>query len=85
MKTPEPITKSQNVGNPKEEMQKGIENHKLAASHFEEAAKYHLEAAKYQESGQREKADESSAKAREHSNLAHRAENGNVKKVASQF
>ena len=43
--------------------QKGIENHKKAASHLEAAAKHHLDAAKHHETGNHEKASDSTLKA----------------------
>ena len=85
MKTPESNTKSQVAGTPKEEIQKGIENHKLAASHFESAAKHHHEAAKHHESGHHDKADESAVKAHEHAGLAHKAQKEDVKQRAHQL
>ena len=52
------------------ENQKGIENHKKAATHFEAAAKNHRDAAKHHEDGNHEKACESTLKAHGHQCLA---------------
>ena len=79
MKTTETNSKTQLIVQPKNEIQKGIENHKKAASHFEAAAKNHVEAAKHHENGQHEKAAESTVKAHGHSCLAIEAQKEDVK------
>lgn len=85
MKTQEINTKSQLVVQPKNEIQKGVENHKLAASHFEAAAKHHHEAAKHHENGHHEKAAESTVKAHGHSSLANDAQKEDVKHHAPRI
>lgn len=85
MNTSENNPKSQFVGAPKEEIQKGIENHKLAASHYEAAAKHHHEAAKHHENGQHDKAGESAKKANEYSGLAYKTQREDVKQRDSQL
>lgn len=65
--------------NPKAENQKGIDNHKKAATHFEAAAKSHSEAAKHHESGHHEKAAKSTVEAHGHSSLANEAQKEDVK------
>ncbi len=62
--------------------QKGIENHKLAASHLESAAKHHLDAAKHHEAGNHEKAAESTIAAHGHQSLANDAQKEDVKNHA---
>lgn len=58
---------------------KGIENHKVAAKHYEQASKHHLEAAKHIEAGNHEKAALSTVKAIGHSTLAKDAHRDVVK------
>jgi hypothetical protein len=85
MNTSERNPKSQTVGTPKEEIQKGIENHKLAARHYEAAAKHHHEAAKHHENGHHDKAGESAKKANEYSGLAYKAQKEDMKQHAPQL
>ncbi len=61
------------------ENQKGIDNHKKAAAHFEAAAKSHLEAAKYHESGQHEEAAKCTIEAHGHASAANEAQNEDAK------
>lgn len=79
MKNSETNSKTQLVVQPKNEIQKGIENHKKAANHFKAAAKNHLDAAKHHENGHHEKAAESTVKAHGHSSLANEAQKEDVK------
>lgn len=58
---------------PKSESQKGIENHKVAAVHFRNAANSHIDAAKFHENGNHEEAAKSSKEAQNHSSLANDA------------
>lgn len=51
-------------------IKKGIENHKKSAAHLEKAAKHHLDAASHHESGQHEKAAQSTVLAHGHTGLA---------------
>lgn len=64
---------------PKAETQKGIENHKKAAIHFEAAAKSHSDAAKHHENGNHEKAIKSTIEAHGHASLAKEAQRQGVK------
>ena len=64
------------------ESQKGIDNHKKAAMHLEQAAKHHHEAAKLLLEGNDEKACGCVAKAQGHSILAKKAQKKNLKKMA---
>ena len=54
--------------------QKRIENHKKAAGHFESAAKHHNDAAKHHESGNHEKAAQSTMAAHGHQSLGRDAQ-----------
>lgn len=60
------------VKNPSAENQKGIENHKRAASHLQEAAKHH-------ENGDEEKAAHSTLKAQGYHSLATEAQREDVR------
>ena len=62
--------------------QKGIENHKKAAVHLEEAAKNHLDAAKHHENGDHDKAAQSTVKAHGHAKLANDAQQEDIKQHA---
>lgn len=75
-----PIRKEANSSSP--ENQKGIENHKKVATHFEAAAKSHRDAAKYHEDGNHEKACESSIKAQGHQCLANELQKEDAKYLA---
>ena len=66
------------------EIQKGIENHKKAAKHLEEAAKNHHDAAKHHEAGNHEKAAQSTVKAQGQVTLATEAQREDVKNHALQ-
>ena len=57
-----PIKKEKHNQTPAEN-KKGIENHKLAATHLQAAAQNHLDAAKHHEEGNHEKAAHSTIKA----------------------
>jgi hypothetical protein len=65
------------------ENKKGIENHKKIATHLEAAAKEHLEAAKNHESGNHDKAAQSTIAAHGHFNLAKEAQIEDVKHHAT--
>jgi hypothetical protein len=84
MKNTETIKKEQ-PGTPTTENQKGIDNHKKAATHFEAAAKNHLEAAKHHESGNHEKAAKSTVEAHGHSCVANEAQKEDVKHHTAKF
>jgi hypothetical protein len=62
-----------------EENQKGIENHRTAATHFEAAAKHHTEAAKFHQEGKHEQAAQSTIKAQGHQTLANEAQKEDAK------
>ena len=64
------------------EIQKGIENHKKSASHFEAAAKHHLEAAKHHEGGNHEKAALSTIVAHGHQSIACETQKEDAKRYA---
>lgn len=64
---------------PSTENQKGIENHKKIASHYQAAAKQHLQAAKYHEGGNHEKAAQSTMTAYGHVSLAKKAQKQDVR------
>ena len=70
---------------PNAENQKGIENHKKAASHFEAAAKNHLEAADHHENENHEKAARSTVEALGHSSLGNEAQKEGVKQHTSRI
>jgi hypothetical protein len=72
----DPTTKIQS------ENQTGVENHKKAAMHLEEAAKNHHEAAKHEQEGNHEKASHSTIKAHGHTALAAEAQKKNLKHIA---
>ena len=74
-----PVKKEQPNGSSSSDVQRGIEQHKKAASHHEEAAKHHSSAVKSYESGKRDSAFESTVKAQGHSALASEAEKEVVK------
>ncbi len=59
---------------PKSDSKKDIDNHKVAAVHFGNAAKNHLDASKFQENGHHEKAIKSSMEAQGHASLANEAQ-----------
>jgi hypothetical protein len=61
------------------ENQQRIENHKMAATHFEAASRKHLEAAKYHEDGDYKKAARSTITAQGHATIANDAQRGNVR------
>jgi hypothetical protein len=84
METNEKNTQTALIVIPPTENQKGIDNHKKAARHFEEAAKSHLEAAKHHENGNHGKAAKSTIEAHGHSNLANEAQKEDVKQHASK-
>lgn len=67
---------------PKAENQRGIENHRKAASHFEAAAKSHMEAVAHHQNGNHEKAAQSTAAAHGHSNLGCEAQKEDAKQHA---
>ena len=71
--------KSEDSNGHSSENQKGIENHKIAAHHHEQAAKHHHEAAKQHETGNHEKASESTIKAHGHNSLANDAQREDLK------
>lgn len=85
MKTSDINTNSQLVVQPKNEIQKGIENHKLAATHFEAAGKHHHDAAKHHENGHHEQAAESTEKAHGHSSLVNEVPKEEVKHHAPRI
>ena len=62
--------------------QKGIDNHKMAARHHQDAANSHLEAAKHHEDGNYEKAAQSTIVAQDHHSKAHEAQKEVVKQHA---
>lgn len=64
---------------PQAENQKGIDNHKKAAMHFQAAAKCHTEAAKHHESGNHEKAAQCTVEAHGHACVANEAQKEDVK------
>ncbi len=64
------------------EKQQGIDNHKKAAMHLEQAAKHHHEAAKLLAEGHDDKACGCGAKADGHSILAKKAQKKNLKNMA---
>jgi cellobiose-specific phosphotransferase system component IIA len=66
------------------ETQKGIDNHKKAATHFDAASKSHIEAAKHHENGDHEKAEKHTIEAKDHSSLAHDAQKEVVKHNATK-
>lgn len=68
--------------NPIDANQKGIDNHKKAATHLEAAAKNHLSAAKHHEDGNHEKAAQSTVVAQGHVNLANKAQDRDAKQHA---
>jgi hypothetical protein len=70
-------TKSTKV--PQADNQAGIENHKKAASHLEQAAKHHLEAAGHHENENHEKAAKSTVIAQGHVTLANEAQKEDTK------
>ncbi len=61
------------------ENNKGIENHKKAATHFAAAAKCHLDAAKHHEDGNHEKAAKCTIEAHGHACIAKEAQKEDVK------
>jgi hypothetical protein len=65
-----------------DESYRGIDNHKEAARHHEAAARYHLDAIRHLESGNHEKAYESTLKALGHHYLAGQAQIEDVKRHA---
>ncbi len=67
---------------PKAENLKGIENHKLAATHFQAAANHHIDAANHHENGSHELAAISTIQAQGHSTLARNAQKEDVKQHA---
>ena len=75
------IKKEQSNGS-SAEIQKGIENHKKAATHFEAAAKHHNDAAKHHEAGNHEKASESTVKAHGQHCLANECQKEDIKQHA---
>lgn len=64
--------------------QKGIENHKKAATHLKAAAESHLEAAKQHEAGNHDKAATSTVIAHGHVALANEAQKEDAKLHASK-
>jgi hypothetical protein len=82
MKTQENIVKRVNQIIPKAENVKGIENHKLAAAHFQAAANNHLDAAIHHEKGNHEKAAVSTMQAYGHASLGRTVQKEDVKKHA---
>ncbi len=66
------------------ETKKIIENHKLVANHFQEAATHHLEAAKHHKNGQHDKAAESMVKAHGHASLGNDAQKEDFKHPIKQ-
>ena len=62
--------------------QKGIENHKKAATHLEAAAKHHLAAADHHEDGNHEEAAKSTVVAQGHVTLANEAQKEDQKNHA---
>jgi hypothetical protein len=72
-------TKKELMNNSSELIQQGIENHKHAAKHYQEAANSHLEAAKHREAGNHEQAWASMVKAHGHSSLANEAAKEDIK------
>ncbi len=69
----------------KVENEKGIDNHKKAATHFEAAAKSHLDAAKHHQSGNHEKAAKCTVEAHGHSCVANEAQKEDVKHHTAKF
>lgn len=82
MKTQDNITKTVTEIISKADNLKGIENHKLAAAHFQAAANNHLDAAIHHEKGNHEKAAMSTIQAHGHATLARNAQKDDVKKHA---
>ncbi len=64
--------------------QKSIENHKKAATHFDNASKSHLEAAKHHENGEHEKAAQSTVNAHGHNVMARKVQKKDAKLQASK-
>lgn len=79
MKNNEKISKTEREIVPMAENQKGIDNHKKAATHFEAAAKSHTDAATHHERGDHEKAAKSAVEAQSHSSLGNEAQKEDVK------
>lgn len=71
--------KKEEIKHPTAENSKIIENHKTAAKHHSEASKHHTEAAKHHESGNTEKAAQSTVVAQGHSNIANKAQKNVLK------
>ena len=84
MKNTETTIKKEEVAIPNAEIQKGIANHKKAATHFEAAAKSHLEAAMHHEGGNHEKAAKSTVEAHGYSCVAIEAQKEDVKNHVTQ-
>ncbi len=82
MSTTSPSNSSDQSKDPKAEIQKGIDSHKKAAMHSEEAAKNHRDAAKHHEDGNHDKAMTSAVKANGHLELAADAQKENSKNHA---
>jgi hypothetical protein len=68
----------------KDKDQKGIDNHKKAASHFEAASKSHMDADSHHESGNHEKAAKSTIEANGHASLAMKAQKKDTQKHISK-
>ncbi|OYU82791.1 MAG: hypothetical protein CFE24_14185 [Flavobacterium sp. BFFFF2] len=83
METLEKTSKTAPEAASKAEMQKGIDNHKKAAAHFESAAKSHLAAAKHHEDGHHEKAAKCTVDAHGHACMGKDAQTQDVKHHAS--
>jgi hypothetical protein len=74
------IEKEKTVKDPKVESQKIVDNHKKAAMHHEAAAMHHNEAAKHQTAGNSTMASGCNVKAKDHTNMAIKAQKKNTKK-----
>jgi hypothetical protein len=79
MKNLSTTNKTELVNNSSDVILQGIENHKLAAKHYQEAANHHLDAAKHREAGNHEEAWASMVKAHGHSSIAKEASKEDVK------
>ena len=71
--------KKMHTSKSEKENQKGIDNHKKAAAHFEAAAKSHLEAARQHEAGHHEEAAKYTIEAHGHASAANEAQNEDAK------
>ena len=78
------MANTENAGTPDKKIQTPAENHKTAADHHTEASKHHIEAAKHHESGNPEKANESTVKAAGHASMAAEAQNETLKMHATK-